>query len=270
MKRIRIPLGILFAILTAVPMYAQEQDAPQATPQAKEIHPPRIPVAGDVQDKNVVHRVFANYPMATGKRMTGTVVLHVIISQDGTVQKLDAVSGPENLRQSALDAVKQWKYRPAMLNGQPVEVETTVNVIFSLDVPTADQPPPTPPEIPSDANAAALNAIDVASAPPPPMRSPPSRIKVGGKVQAAMLVHQVLPIYPIYAKDEHISGTVLLHVIIARDGSIQTVEFVSGPDEMKKSAIDAVKQWRYRPTTLNGQPIEVDTTVQVVYSLGGG
>jgi outer membrane biosynthesis protein TonB len=60
---------------------------------------------------------------------------------------------------------------------------------------------------------------------------------------------------------------VLLHAIVAKDGTIRTLEYVSGPPELKDSAMKAVKQWRYKPTLLNGQPIEVDTTISVVYTL---
>jgi TonB family protein len=97
----------------------------------------------------------------------------------------------------------------------------------------------------------------------------PLRIRVGGNVAAAKMTHQVMPVYPPVAKQAHISGTVVLHCIIGRDGSVQQLEFVSGPPLLMKSAMDAVRQWTYQPTLLNGKPVEVDTTVSVVYTLGG-
>jgi periplasmic protein TonB len=104
--------------------------------------------------------------------------------------------------------------------------------------------------------------------PPPPPAATPNRIKVGGDVQSASLVERVTPEYPDIAKSAHVSGTVTLHAIISKDGSIQKLEYVSGPPLLMASAMRAVKEWRYRPTMLNGQPVEVDTTVQVVFSLG--
>jgi periplasmic protein TonB len=104
---------------------------------------------------------------------------------------------------------------------------------------------------------------------PPPPKASPSRIRVGGNVQAASLVHQVVPVYPPIAKTAHISGTVMLHAVIAKDGSIQELTYLSGPPLLMRSAMDAVKQWRYQPTMLNGEPVEVDTTVSVVFTLGG-
>jgi periplasmic protein TonB len=104
---------------------------------------------------------------------------------------------------------------------------------------------------------------------PPPPKAAPSRIRVGGNVQAASLVHQMMPVYPPIAKTAHISGTVVLHAIIGKDGAVQNLEYVSGPPLLMKSAMDAVRQWRYKPTMLNGDPVEVDTTISVVFSLGG-
>ena len=106
------------------------------------------------------------------------------------------------------------------------------------------------------------------SAPPPPKAATPQRIRVGGNVEAASLLKKVSPAYPPIAKTAHVSGTVVLHAIIAKDGSIQELQFVSGPPLLMQSAMEAVKEWRYRPTTLNGQPVEVDTTIDVVFSLG--
>jgi protein TonB len=75
-------------------------------------------------------------------------------------------------------------------------------------------------------------------------------------------------VYPKEAKKKHITGAVLLHAIIGKDGTIENLEYVSGPSELTPSAMEAVKQWRYKPTLLNGDPVQVDTTISVVYALG--
>ncbi len=113
-----------------------------------------------------------------------------------------------------------------------------------------------------------LGGVGTGAAPAPPPPAAPKRITVGGNVQAAALVNKVEPQYPAIAKTAHVSGTVVLHAIIAKDGSVEKLQFVSGPALLMASAMGAVKEWRYRPTMLNGQPVEVDTTVQVVFSLG--
>jgi TonB family protein len=102
------------------------------------------------------------------------------------------------------------------------------------------------------------------SAPP----EKPIRVRVGGNVIASQITHMVPPIYPPIAKTAHISGTVVLHCIIARDGRMLQVEYVSGPPLLLKAAMDAVRQWEYRPTLLNDKPVEVSTVVSVVFELG--
>jgi len=104
---------------------------------------------------------------------------------------------------------------------------------------------------------------------PPPPKAAPARIKQGGNVQSAKLVNMVRPLYPPLAKQARISGSVLLHAIIAKDGSVIQLEVVQGHPLLVQAALDAVRQWRYQPTLLNGDPVEVDTTVTVVFSLGG-
>jgi TonB family protein len=117
------------------------------------------------------------------------------------------------------------------------------------------QPPPTPLSTQGSADASA---------------SPekPTRIRVGGNVASAKVTHMVSPIYPPIAKTAHISGTVVLHCVIAKDGTMLLVEYVSGPPLLMKAAMDAVRQWVYQPTLLNEKPVEVDTTVSVVFELG--
>jgi protein TonB len=95
------------------------------------------------------------------------------------------------------------------------------------------------------------------------------RIQVGGKVEAAAIVSQAMPQYPAIAKTAHVSGTVVLHAIIAKDGTVEELTYVSGPPLLIKAATDAVREWRYQPTMLNGQPVEVETTIDVVFNLGG-
>jgi protein TonB len=109
----------------------------------------------------------------------------------------------------------------------------------------------------------------IMNTPPPPPPKAPSRIKVGGNVQSASLIRQIQPVYPAIAKTAHVSGTVILHAIIAKDGTIQELQYISGPALLMKNAMDAVHDWRYKPTLLNGEPVEVDTTIQVVFTLGG-
>jgi protein TonB len=105
----------------------------------------------------------------------------------------------------------------------------------------------------------------VGTAPPKPRQTGP--LRVGGNVQAARIVNRVQPIYPPLARQTRISGTVRLHAIISKDGTIQQLEVITGHPLLQQAALDAVRQWRYQPTLLNGEPVEVDTTIDVIFSL---
>jgi protein TonB len=105
--------------------------------------------------------------------------------------------------------------------------------------------------------------------PPPPVAEPPAApIRVSSAVQAARIIHRVMPVYPPLARRVSISGTVRLQAIIAVDGSIAELSVVSGHPMLIAAALDAVKQWVYRPTVLNGEPVPVDTQINVNFTLG--
>jgi protein TonB len=104
-------------------------------------------------------------------------------------------------------------------------------------------------------------------APPPPRPRQTGPLRVGGNVQAARIINRVQPMYPPLARQTRISGTVRLHAIIGKDGTIQQLEVISGHPLLQQAALDAVRQWRYQPTLLNTEPVEVDTTIDVIFSL---
>jgi len=108
-----------------------------------------------------------------------------------------------------------------------------------------------------------------AVAPPPPKPAAPTRVKQGGNVTAALIITQTRPVYPALARQARIQGNVVLHAIIDKDGKVAQLEVISGHPLLVQSALDAVKQWRYKPTLLNGDPVEVDTTITVTFTMGG-
>jgi periplasmic protein TonB len=105
--------------------------------------------------------------------------------------------------------------------------------------------------------------------PPPPKPKTPQRIRVGGQVEQAKLIYKPTPEYPPLAKMARIQGTVKLEAIISKDGTIQDLKVLSGHPLLVKAALDAVKQWRYQPTLLNGDPVEVITEIDVNFTLAG-
>ncbi len=189
-------------------------------------------------------------PEAKAAHVQGTVVLKGVVDKQGHMKNIEAVSGAEMLQQSAIDAVKQWRYRPYLLNGNPVEVQTTVNVIFTLD-----NSPPAPPR-------------DEGAPPSPAVTPRPEIVNISGGVAMGMLAQKVPPHYPVEAKEARVSGTVVLQATIGLDGHVEDLSVISGPDLLQQVALDAVKQWVYRPYLLNGEPVKVQTTINVIFTLG--
>jgi protein TonB len=103
-----------------------------------------------------------------------------------------------------------------------------------------------------------------------PKVAAPQRVRVSAGVTSGLKVKDVKPVYPPLARQARIQGTVVLHAVISKDGSIEGLTLVSGHPMLAPAAIDAVKQWRYKPYLLNGEPVEVDTEVMVNFTLSGG
>ena len=145
---------------------------------------------------------------------------------------------------------------------------------YKLDVQTADR------WVEKALNAkkseSTISRVAVAPPRPPPPPRPeapnpqvatPQRIRIGGSLQEQQLIHKVEPLYPQLAREARIQGTVRFVAIIARDGHVQNLQMVSGHPLLVESARQAVAQWVYRRTLLNGQPVEVVTTVDVTFAL---
>jgi len=128
------PLGNPYSS-EGVPIFAQPMNAPvQPSAEIKKPEEKRVVrVSEPMQQAQLIARIVPRYPpLARQTRKEGTVLLHAIISVEGRITRLEVVSGSPLFVQDAMDAVRQWRYRPTYLNGEPVEVETSITVIFRL------------------------------------------------------------------------------------------------------------------------------------------
>jgi len=103
-----------------------------------------------------------------------------------------------------------------------------------------------------------------------PKQAIPNRVRVSAGVQQGNLISQVKPTYPAIAKSARIQGAVVLQAEISKQGTIENLRVISGHPMLVQNALDAVKQWRYKPYLLNGEPVPVETTVTVNFTLSGG
>ncbi len=93
------------------------------------------------------------------------------------------------------------------------------------------------------------------------------KVRVASELQQAKLLSSSMPLYPVLAKRGRVEGTVRLTATIDKEGKVEKLETVSGHPILEQAAVEAVKKWRYRPTILNGEPVEVVTTIDVVFKL---
>ncbi len=416
--------SLLCSICSLLGVAAWSQ-APGAPPSA----PRPIRISEVVTSPLVVQRAPLKYPdSARASGIQGTVVLDVRVTQSGDVKDVSVVSGNPDLAKAAADAVKQWKYKPYIIDGAPVEIETQVTITFNLRSRQLPEPSlgnfrdgiyrndffdfqyplsrdwvretelmrsrnsangPTPGtyvllaavHIPQRSNSqeadasmvlsafdsggrgceqyfqglasdihsqkqgqqkgavasmtiagrefyradfdfredpsrrtflctqskgyllqwmiaglfkdatestiATLNAIQPATHASDPASNRQGttaanatqatgsqqkilRVRVSQGVTQGMKIKDVSPIYPEGAKRARIQGPVVMHAVIDKNGDIADVEVVNGPIELAISAVNAVRLWKYRPYLLKGEPVEVDTTITVNYTLSGG
>jgi periplasmic protein TonB len=170
--------------------------------------------------------------------------------------------------------------QPARAPTQPLRRQRIrPNFVTFTGIPKNINMKPEPPEpisdmIPFDPGSTVPGAIPIAdpratTQPPPPTEPKPKTPKVVhmSQIDASRLVSRIEPIYPVLAKQIGRSGKVELHAIIGEDGTIQSLEAVGGDPMFFASAMQAVKQWRYTPTMLNGQAVKVDTYITVIYNM---
>jgi protein TonB len=183
------------------------------------------------------------------------VRFEAIIATDGKVTNLKLVSGHPLLVPNATEAARQYEYQPTLLNGQPVEVVTQVDVNFTLG------------SAPAPVVGGVMGGI-VGSAPIAefPQGDGP-RIRVGGNVQAAKLINAPKPEYPALAQQARIQGTVRFSVVIDKNGKVVNSRLDSGHPLLVPAAMEVIRQYEYQPTLLNGDPVEVTTQVDVNFSL---
>jgi TonB family protein len=191
---------------------------------------------------------------------TGKVTHAMVVDSDLSGRKSVNVGDP-HLRQTSLDAVKQWTYRPYLLNGAPVDIDTSIVLLFDFSHPSSPivklgESAPLPPT-----SAAPSNTVDAGKSRVGEFGKP----SIDPKVAESKLTGRVEPQYPQMAKIAHIQGDVVLHILIDKQGHVTKVEQKTGHPILIQAAKDAVSKWDYQPFLLNGQPTDVETSVTVKF-----
>ncbi len=166
------------------------------------------------------------------------------------------------------------KIQSELDNGQ---LRTPTKIPKKIEMIKEDEAPPStagvmggvPGGVPGGSMGGVLGGIVNSTPVAIPKAATPQRVRVSQGVSQGLLIHKVQPQYPALARQARIQGTVVLQALIGKDGAIQNLHVVSGHPMLTGAALDAVKQWRYKPYYLNGEPVEVETTINVNFTLGG-
>lgn len=177
---------------------------------------------------------------ARARHISGTVKLRVSVGIDGGVKEVRPLTGPPILIPASEEAVRQWRYVPYRVGGEPVAMDLTVTLNFRAN---GEELPPAPSQ-----------------------PDQPTVLHVPGFVMAAQPVHRVQPVFPGHG---YVSGSVVMSAVITRDGTVSDLHVISGPPTLQGPVMDAVRRWTYKPYLLNGEPVEIETTIMLRVEING-
>ncbi len=210
-----------------------------------------IRVSEKLQASKLIRRIEPLYPEITSRGrlvVRGPVRMRVLVNEQGEVADVKIYGGGHPLLQRpAAEAVRQWRYSPFCMNGASVPVVTTVQLAVDRKGPSG----------------VAISGA-TSGRPKAPMSEP---VRIGTSLQASRLVHRVEPQYSEQAKRVRIVGSVLLEVTIDEQGAVLDARYLRGHTLARQAVVDAVRQWRYTPTCVDGTAVRVITTVTVPFDL---
>jgi len=168
------------------------------------------------------------------------------------------------------------KIQTELDNGQ---LRTPTAIPKKIQMIKEDEPPPSagpagvvggvPGGVPGGTMGGVLGSVMSSVPSAVPKAATPQRVRVSQGVSQGLLIHKVQPTYPPLARQARIQGSVILQALIGKDGTIQNLHVVSGHPMLTNAALEAVKEWRYKHYFLNGEPVEVETTINVNFTLSG-
>jgi TonB family protein len=237
-----IGMGVPTSDLFLTPPF--NPDAPSYQPRGVPVGVPGVVPKG-IASGEVITKAYPVYP-STAKQLnaSGEVQVAIVISETGRVIEAKAIKGHPVLRRAAEDAARKWVFRPTLLDGEPVRQPGTLTFVFT--------PPPQPT---SDPPAAATGA------------ETSQKINVSGGVLQGKAIKRVQPPYPPIAKAARASGAVQVQVTISETGEVIEASVISGHPLLRDAALQAARQWLFKPTELSGVPVKVQGILTFNFTL---
>ena len=250
---------VVAVVLVFVSGLCASQDA---TPEAEDLKPASTATtqSNAILRGQLIHRVDPQYPKrARKKKLEGKVVLQATIERDGSVGNVSVLSGEVILAESAIDAVREWRFEPYTQNGLPIQVLQSLSFTFATDKKIGEL----------DSTFAApmatseMNALIAGS-----RRTAAAAVRVGGGVTAPKAIFAPDPAYDKEARKAKYQGTSVLSLIVGIDGLPRDIKVVRGIGKgLDEKAIEAVSKWKFEPAKKDGKPVAVFINVEVNFRL---
>jgi TonB family protein len=241
----------IFAAIFLVSVFAAAQSSSTVTIDLSQrdkstLHPYQFRISSGVAQGLLLHRVEPKYSAELkNSGESGEVIVRFVIDKKGhTLGVIPHSNVDPRISKAVVEAIRRWRFKPYLLNGKPVEVETTVSVPYNFGAQMM-----TPSRI------------------PPASQPPVKRLRISPEVARNSIVKTVAPSYPVEAKKKHLIGDVILGFVINKEGEVADLTLVRGDPILAQAALEAVEQWRYKPFLLNGQPVEVETTAKIIFRM---
>ncbi|MGH9775620.1 MAG: energy transducer TonB [Candidatus Acidiferrales bacterium] len=204
-------------------------------------------------------------PLAAPGKLSRNVMILPLPPYRGSAERPAVSHGPVGNRNSASNVIPLGQAQPPRIPPRIFQAD---------DLPPGVSSARSGEGIPGDKSFGSQipGGNEVGTQPPQPPRprsveKPRIPVRVSEGVQQARLIAKIIPVYPLPARNLRISGSVQLHAIIGKDGSVRSVEVVSGNPFLVGAALEAVRRWRYAPVLLDGEPVEVETSITVNFVL---
>jgi len=208
------------------------------------------------------HEVLPEYPASVrANHIEGDVLVDVVVDENGRIQKAVALRwqvGSPVLGDAAEAAVKKWEYQPVLKDGKPVPVSSYIVFRFRSETEPHIEVVPRP-----SRGFTIVGSHDR----PAPAIAPRKFEMIPEGLAKAHLIHKVNPEYPQMARVAHIEGQVLLQCVISKHGDVESSRAISGHPILIQAARDAVRQWKYSPFLVDGNPVEIETSITVTFHL---
>jgi len=231
-----------------------------------------------VLHQSLTHQVLPEYPAsARAGHVEGDVFVDVVVNEDGKIQEAVAhcpYCSPPVLNDAAVAAVKKWEYQPILKDEKPVPVSSYIAFRFRLEKEPvveiltkseSSTPARLGPHSMNQLTGGVVGGINGTSNPPPRVARP-QKIKVSARVAQEHLIHKVEPEYRLILPTVPVQGDVTLLCVISKQGDVESCRTLFGHPVLAQVALVAVRQWKYSPFLLDGNPVEAETQITVPFS----